>query len=111
MLRFERLRVDPTAEELASLLAEAAARANEAERGGLLAWPPAGLAAELAATAGERAGHRQWAYAGAASPHRGCSGVGLAWWADHLGRRHHRVVGARGAFGADRPQAVLAAQG
>jgi hypothetical protein len=60
MPRFECVRIDPTAEELASLLAAAAAGANESAPLGPLTWPPAGLAEVLAAGAREPAGYRQW---------------------------------------------------
>jgi hypothetical protein len=113
MVRFERVLVGPTAEGLERALAEAAAVANEGASSGLLPWPPAEFADDLARAAQQREGHRQWLPVRWPEHHGERTGVALAWWTDRLGRRHHRIVGRRGLFGKrhDRRQAVLTAQG
>jgi hypothetical protein len=112
MVRFDRLLIGPTEEELERALAEAAAGANRGKRGNLLKWPPANLHNRLAGVADQREGYRQWVAGRKAAsdwqPGRvERSAVALAWWTDHLGRKHLRVVGARGMFRGDQQQAVL----
>jgi WD domain, G-beta repeat len=40
-------------------------------------------------------GYRQWAGGKGTYPSRLAAQVALAWWTDHLGRRHHRILGWR----------------
>ncbi len=112
MFKFDRLLIAPTEEELERALAEAAAGANRGKRGNLLKWPPSKLDNRLVGVADQHEGYRQW-IAGkkaASDPQPGRverSAVALVWWTDHLGRKHLRVVGARGLFRGDQQQAVL----
>jgi WD40 repeat protein len=105
MANFDRALSGPTVEELERVLAEAAASANQEASSNRLNWPPARYRAALAEVAGRRSGYRQWLTRGSSSLRR--SAVALVWWTDHLGRKHHRVVGRRGYFRAVNPQSVL----
>jgi WD40 repeat protein len=106
MTGVDRVLIGPTADELERALAEAAASVNQGTGARRVKWAPARLRAALAEVAGRREGHLQWL---AKQGHglEGRSAVALAWWTDHLGRRHHRVVGRRGFLVANNSQSVL----
>ncbi len=122
VLRFDRVLVGPTLEELRHALAgavDAGCFVGEYESLGEMQFLGQGAADRLLvcvtnaagfiSTAEPRDGWRQWNSSdawGAEAPggtSRRALGellplarVGLAWWTDHIGRRHYRVVGWRG---------------
>jgi WD40 repeat protein len=81
MAKFDRVLVQPTAEELRGSLAEAAGVPDHRRR----YWTARELDRTLAAVARKPEGVRHW------RP-RGAPVVSLAWWSDALGRRHVRVA-------------------
>src|SRR5438874_1392464 len=99
MPNYDRVLIDPPAAALQRALTEGAEAANHGARERRLDWPPDGLADVLAKVGGSAEGWHQWN----GGTGRGRSGearsvVVLAWWADHIGRKHHRIVGRRGPF-------------
>src|SRR5262249_4470554 len=98
MARYDRVLIDPAADELTDALHEAVLAANDKRRSRLLGWPLPGRDA-LEADLDSPEGWRQWnGGGGPARSGEGRSVVALAWWTDRLGRKHHRLVGRYGNF-------------
>jgi hypothetical protein len=99
MPAFDRVLIDPPADELVRALDEARASANKRCRVGLLTVAEDTFR-RLATTFAKKAeGSAAWV-AGATSPAehdptQRATLVGAAWWTDALGRKHLRVVGRR----------------
>src|SRR5262245_3740838 len=95
----EKTFLDPTAKDVEAALAEAVQQANYRAQKGKLAPDPGAYSACAADCAGSREGARVWV-GGLARP-EDCEPdtlatlAGAAWWTDHLGRKHVRVVGRR----------------
>lgn len=98
MARYDRVLIDPRADDLAAALQGAVLAANEKRRQRLVPWPlpnRENLATEL----DRAAGYLQWNGGdGPGRTNEGRAVVALAWWSDRLGRKHHRVVGRWGTF-------------
>src|SRR5262249_24520930 len=100
MTTFDRLLTDPSADDLAGTLAEAAPPANagnpRAPRrrpgGGAAGAGGCGRGPAPAAVFARPGGISVWVSAAGGGPR---SHVGAAWWVAPLGRRHVRVVGRR----------------
>jgi hypothetical protein len=94
---FDRRLVRPTYLHLVQSLREATAAANGGEQ--LLEFGPEHWPAFATTLRPEPEGLRGWAGAGEPG---GAARLGLAWWTDHLGRRHFRIWADRQPAG-DRP--------
>src|SRR4051794_2727412 len=98
MARYDRVLIDPRADELDAALQGAALAANEKRRQRPVPWPLPGRDS-LAEGLDRPAGYRQWNGGdGPGRTNEGRSVVALAWWTDRMGRKHHRVVGRWGTF-------------
>jgi hypothetical protein len=98
MARYDRVLIDPDADEVYGALREAIEAANEKRRLRLVGWPLPRLD-EVMSQLCQPHGHHQWN--GGDGPLRsgeGRSAVVLAWWTDRAGRKHLRVVGRHGPF-------------
>jgi hypothetical protein len=95
MAAFDRLLIDPTPDELARVLEQAAGAANKGARSGLVRLTAKRLAGPLAKVAAAPEGNRLWSGAADGRPPRLYSLVDLVWWTDAIGRRHHRVLAWR----------------
>lgn len=94
MARYDRVLIDPDGSALELALEMAVEAANDRRARRLLRWPLPDRD-----ETDSPAGYRQWN--GGDTPARGREGrsiVALAWWTDRAGRKHHRVIGRRGAF-------------
>jgi hypothetical protein len=95
----EKTFLGPTAEAVEAALADVVQQANYRAQKGKLTPDPAAYSACAAEMLSRPAGVRVW-IGGLARP-EDCradtlaSLVGAAWWTDHLGRKHARVVGRR----------------
>jgi hypothetical protein len=99
MPAFDRVRIDPSADDLVRALDEALKCANQRCRVGLLEVDEAAFRQLAGPFAKKPEGWAAWV-AGAASlaehdPSQRATLVGAAWWTDALGRKHLRVVGRR----------------
>jgi WD40 repeat protein len=99
MPNFDRRLTDPTADAVAAALEQAAKDANSRARLGRLTPDSAAFRAAAEACVREPTGVRRWVeaatrdqFVAGATP---TTLVGLAWWADPMGKRHVWVVGRR----------------
>jgi hypothetical protein len=99
MAAFDRLLLNPSANDLVLALSEATQSANERCRVGLLETDTSAFRKLAAAVGRKKEGAGCW-IAGAATPaahdfsHRATL-VGAAWWTDAVGRLHARAIGRR----------------
>jgi WD40 repeat protein len=101
MTLFDRTLVQPGRKELEQALKAAAAAANGKARTRVLRWPPRDWADFFRKKLGRKAeGWQGWIAKGGGGGVR--SVVTLSWWSDHLGRKHHRIVGDRPSTSAAR---------
>ena len=104
MVRYDRVLIDPSRDELFVSLEEAVEAANERRKLRLVRWP----LPDLEALPDELIGPDGYLQVnGGEGPPRGGEGrsaVALAWWTDRAGRKHHRIVGSQGSF--SRPMLV-----
>jgi hypothetical protein len=94
MWRFDKVLAAPSGAELEAALHDAVVAANGRARLRLLPWPLDGLDGFVEGGGLPAEGWRQWK-GSVKSTHLECSAVGAAWWSDHAGRKHYRVVGGR----------------
>lgn len=93
MADYDQLLIQPSAEELEDAVGAAVTAVNGKARKRRLPWPMAEYAAFSAEAARLPEGWKQWNADGRPGDVR--SALGVAWWADHIGRRHFRLVGGR----------------
>src|SRR5205085_10758201 len=106
MTEVHKVLVAPTAAELDAALDAAVAAINQRGRERLLAWPPDDRKSFRKELAAAPEGYRQWNGGDdrtERSPY-GRDGVvrsalAIAWWSDHIGRKHVRFLGRRGKLG------------
>jgi hypothetical protein len=96
MASFDTRLVGPPPARLVACLVEAFGRANEGLH--LLRAEPDHWEEFVARLGGQAEGRRQWSDAQRGETAR----VSLAWWTDHVGRRHFRVVGGNSRDGSYR---------
>jgi hypothetical protein len=100
MADVDRILIQPSEEELEQVLGEVVAEVNDRSRKRRLSWPLPDYDAFTSELARSLEGWRQWNGSGKSGEVR--SVLGVAWWTDHIGRRHLRLVGRRDAFRRDR---------
>jgi WD40 repeat protein len=98
--------IAPARADLETALGVAVATVNGRARERLLGWPPDDLRSFRKEIAGTPEGYRQWV--GGDGPTRRSpygraglvrSALAVAWWSDHVGRRHVRLLGRRATLG------------
>ena len=93
MADYDRILIQPSAEELEDAVGEAVAAVNGKARKARLSWPMSDYDAFAAELDRSPEGWKQWNANARASDLR--SALGAAWWTDHIGRPHVRLVGCR----------------
>jgi hypothetical protein len=100
MADVDRILIQPSDEELEQVLGEVVAEVNDKGRKRRLSWPLPEFDDFTGELAKSPEGWWQWNGSGKSGEVR--SVLGVAWWTDHIGRRHLRLVGRRDAFRRDR---------
>jgi WD40 repeat protein len=106
MTEVDQVLIAPARAELEAALAAAAAAVNGRARERLLAWPPDDLRSFRKEIGAAPEGYRQWVGGGGPQKRSPYGRAGLvrsaltvAWWSDHVGRRHVRLLGRRALLG------------
>jgi WD domain, G-beta repeat/WD40-like Beta Propeller Repeat len=86
--------IAPNKPELEQALADTVAATNKGAQARLLTWPLEGLADLLT----QADGWREWSCGERDRGGQSRSVMALAWWSDHAGRKHCRIVGERGKY-------------
>jgi hypothetical protein len=94
MSDFDRVLAAASRADVEEALRSAAAHADAGQQGQRLGWPPPGLADVLRRVADEPEGRAQL-LGGRSTSNSTRSALAVAWWHDHLGRPHLRVVAGR----------------
>ncbi len=106
MTEVDQVLVGPTRAALEAALAASAAAVNRRAKQRRLPWPPDDLSSFAEELAAAPEGYRQWNGGDDQTETRPYGRGGMlrstlatAWWTDHVGRKHVRLLGRRGKLG------------
>src|SRR5713226_4478590 len=107
MFPFDRVLIGPSREELLDVLLQAGASADQNERVNRVVLDQANPDRFLDRWEKEQVGTQQWNGGRPTADALIRSVVAVAWWTDHIGRKHCRVVGERAALGEEELRNLL----